>query len=219
MIPLSIVTGPAAVIPLDDVSTDVIIPTRHSLTSDRDSMGEHAFEALRCGADGVPDPNFPLNRPELQQAPFLIAGRNFACGSSREPAVWALAAIGIRVVVAQSFGDIFAQNATKNGMLALTLPADKWAEVRDAAMSGPLRLDLEEQVITWKSNRVAFSISARRRAALIHGLDEIAATLAMIGRVDAFQAEDKAVRPWVYQLRRQAALSSATIADPRDSPE
>ena len=99
------VTGKVAVLDRADVDTDQIIPKQFLKRIERSGYGQFLF------FDWVRDPDFFLNDPENRDAPILIAGRNFGCGSSREHAAWALEDFGFRVVIAPSFGDIFRANA------------------------------------------------------------------------------------------------------------
>src|SRR5215475_4217104 len=115
MQPFSKVVGPAAYLPRDNVDTDVIIRIERLTNVEREQLGGYAFEALRFSRDGTEDPDFVLNRPAFRTAPILIAGTNFGCGSSREGAVWALMARGVRCVIAESFGEIFYNNCFQNG--------------------------------------------------------------------------------------------------------
>ena len=87
---------------------------------------------------------FELSRQEYAGATILVAGRNFGCGSSREHAAWALQDYGFEVVVAPSFGDIFAANAAQIGLITIALPAE---QVRAVAAAGEVTVDLETQSI------------------------------------------------------------------------
>ncbi|HEX7942556.1 MAG TPA: 3-isopropylmalate dehydratase small subunit [Gemmatimonadaceae bacterium] len=93
------------VLPTENVDTDQIIPARFLTTTSRAGLGPNAFNDWRYLADGSPDPNFVLNKPESKGAEVLVAGHNFGCGSSREHAVWALAGAGFRAVVSSTFAD------------------------------------------------------------------------------------------------------------------
>src|SRR5437868_3064431 len=115
------VRGAAAPLLRSNIDTDVIIRVER-LTGMQDpqalaSLGKFAMETLRYLPDGSLDPDFIFNRPGFGQAPILLAGANFGCGSSREAAVWALWQMGLRAVLAPSFGDIFYSNCLLNGLL------------------------------------------------------------------------------------------------------
>ena len=84
-----------------NVDTDVIIPAEWLKTITREGLGKGAFESVRAQPDNVFDDE------RYAGSPILIAGDNFGCGSSREHAVWTLADLGLRCVIAPSFGEIF----------------------------------------------------------------------------------------------------------------
>src|ERR1700689_1988805 len=105
------VTGRAVVLDRPNVDTDQIIPAAWLKRVERTGFAPGLFSAWRA------DPDFVLNQPGADEAKILIAGSNFGCGSSREHAVWALQGLGIRCVIAPSYGDIFFSNCFQNGML------------------------------------------------------------------------------------------------------
>lgn len=174
-----------------NIDTDVIIPARYLKTITRAGLGQGAFAALRTTPDNVFDRH--------AGAPILIAGANFGCGSSREHAPWALADLGIRVVIAPAFADIFAGNAFKNGLLLVTLPQTAIDRLLAVALGGqPITVDLEHQVVTTPfQDRFAFPMDPFRKQCLLDGLDEIGLTLAMAGRIAAHEARQAADRPWI----------------------
>lgn len=195
--------APAAPLMRHNVDTDVIITIDRLMALPRAEMGGYAFEVWRFLSDGSENPEFELNRPGFRDAEILIAGRNFGCGSSREMAVWALAGMGMRCVIAPSFGDIFANNCVKNGVLAIALPEDVVeglaAEAERVAGARPFTVDLETGILTTPGgDTVSFEIAAGDREALLSGLDEIGKTLELGARIDAFQARDREQRPWIY---------------------
>src|SRR5512146_2525921 len=131
---------------LPNLNTDQILPARYLKWPRSKGLGTVLFQDLRRDADGNERPDFPLNRPVWRDAKILVAGRNFGGGSSREAAVYALYDAGIRCVIAPSFGDIFAENAVKNGLLTATVPeADAAALVAAIAADPdqPVSVDLE----------------------------------------------------------------------------
>lgn len=194
MQPITRFEGLAAPLPLDNVDTDQIIPARF-LRKPRDSEYHRwLFHDLRFDAEGRLRPEFVLNRPPFDSATILIAGRNFGVGSSREAAVYALQAFGIRAVLAESFGDIHFNNALKNGLLPIRLPADRLAALRAAAEGGQLRLvvDLERNVVISPDGREdSFSIPAFDRDCLLRGVDEIGLTLTHLPEIEAFEARHR----------------------------
>ena len=146
---------------------------------------------------GAENPEFVLNQPRYRGAQILVCGEFFGTGSSREVAVWALASMGVRCVIAPSFGQIFFNNCFQNGLLPIVLPAAVVKNLmREAATEGkPFTVDLEKQTI---NGTVQFDISPRHKKMLLEGLDEIGLTLAMEPKIAAFQAADRAQRPWIY---------------------
>ena len=186
-------THTGLVAPLDrvDVDTDQIIPKQFLKRIGRTGYGQFLFHDWRACEDGSPDPDFSLNRPEYAGASILVAGRNFGCGSSREHAPWALTDFGFRAVIAPSFADIFRSNSFQNGLLPIELAEDEVAHVMAAAQSGggySMRVDLEAQQLSDKNGWHAdFSIDPFRRHCLLNGVDDIAHTLQLESRIQAFE--------------------------------
>ena len=200
--------GIAAPLPRANVNTDVLIRIERLVYIPRGQLGPYCFEAWRYRADGSEEADFVLNRPAYRNATILIAGANFGCGSSREAAVWSLAEMGFRCVIAPSFGDIFFNNCFQTGMLPIVLPAAAIAELMkeaecdasDAAAGKTFTIDLERQLIAAPSGaRVAFKVDAAKRRALLEGLEEIQMTLAREVEIADFQADDRRRRPWIYR--------------------
>ncbi|MBB3182228.1 3-isopropylmalate dehydratase small subunit [Variovorax sp. Sphag1AA] len=208
MQPFVSVTGAAAHLPRANIDTDVIVRIERLTTLTRDQLGPYALEALRYREDGSEEPGFVLNRPAFRGAPILLAGENFGCGSSREGAVWALMGMGIRCVIAPSFGDIFFNNCFQNGMLALRLPASEVETLARACADGSaLTVDLQGCTLTHEAvGTRPFSVDPLRREALLLGLDDIGLTLKDDALIRAWQAADRQRRPWAWP---------ASAAEPR----
>ena len=202
MQPFTILTGPAAPLLRDNLDTDVIIRIERLTGTPRDGMGAHAFEALRFLPGGAEDPGFVLNQPAFRGAPILVTGANFGCGSSREAAVWAMMGLGLRCVIAESFGDIFYGNCFQNGLLPVRLPGDAVRRLAGQCGGGaPVTVDLHGQAVTFPDGgQAAFTIEPMRRIALLEGLDDIGLTLRHAAEIAAFQAGDRLQRPWVWQV-------------------
>jgi len=184
----------------DNVDTDAIIPASYmrSLATDPASG---LFARWRLRTDGSPDPAFVLNDQRYRGARILLAGANFGCGSSRENAVWALAGGGYRCVIAQSFSDIFTQNALQNGVLPLVLDAADHARLAAAAISTtPVQatIDVAARQVEWTGAApVAFPLDDRQQDRLLRGLDPIAETLREESRIERFRAAQRARAPWL----------------------
>lgn len=195
--------GIAAAIPVDNIDTDQIIPSREMKTVSRDGLGEGLFAGWRYTEPGgrTPVESFVLNRPEQAGTSVLISGANFGCGSSREHAVWALMDYGIRAVIAKSFGEIFHGNCLRNGILPIALPAAQVDTLLDAANGAEFVIDLESQTVRtlalpdWTGR---FEVAPYPKRLLLEGLDPIGLTLTQKPRIDAFLSADEAARPWVY---------------------
>jgi 3-isopropylmalate/(R)-2-methylmalate dehydratase small subunit len=192
-------TGRIAILDRPDVDTDQIVPKQFLKRIERTGYGEFVF------FDWMKDPAFELHRPEFRGASILLGGRNFACGSSREHAAWALQDYGFDVVIAPSFGDIFRSNAGKNGLLAVTLPEDELERLKESVdldRGSELTVDLERQVVVAPDGReVPFEIDPSIRHRLLHGLDDIDITL---GHEDAIAAYEAAHPSPVDTLARPA---------------
>jgi 3-isopropylmalate/(R)-2-methylmalate dehydratase small subunit len=178
------VTSRAVVLDRPDVDTDQIIPKQFLKRIERSGYGEFLF------FDWAKDPDFELNRPEYEGAQILIAGRNFACGSSREHAAWALEDAGFRVILAPSYSDIFRSNAVKTGLAPIELSEEALAELKDAVSdTNELTVDLEALEVTHPSGvSVPFELDPYSRETLLHGLDDIARTLKREDKIAAFEA-------------------------------
>jgi 3-isopropylmalate/(R)-2-methylmalate dehydratase small subunit len=187
---LKSVTSNVAVLDRNDVDTDQIMPKQFLKRIERTGYGEFLF------FEWMKDPRFELHRPEYRGAEILIAGRNFACGSSREHAAWGLEDYGFRVILAPSYSDIFRSNAVKSGLAPIELCEVALAELKAAvAETNELTVDLEAMEISHPCGlRIPFELDPYARETLLYGLDDIARTL---------QREDKIA---AYEARRRAQL-------------
>lgn len=202
MTPFTRHRGIAVPLRVDDMNTDVIIPTQRAIHVPRGQLGPHAFEPLRHDATGAPRPDFPLNMARYAGASILVAGRNFGCGSSREMAVWALMDAGFRCVIAPGFGDIFLQNCAKTGLLPLELPEDRVAALMTALEGAEvprMTVDLDRLTLTGPDDRsVEFAIDPALRQIFLLGLDDISQTLRHLPAIRDFIAADRLARPWIH---------------------
>ena len=208
--PFNKLTAIAAPIMRVNIDTDVIIRIERLVgNSVRGTLGRWAFGSLRYLADGSENPDFILNREPYRQAEILITGPNFGCGSSREGAVWSLQEMGIRALIGSGFGDIFFANCFQNGILPIVVDEEivgaLATEVEATQGAGRISIDLDSQTITSPSGKQhTFEIDPRRREGLLQGLDEVALTLLRDDEIRAFQAADRAARPWIYFARKSA---------------
>jgi 3-isopropylmalate/(R)-2-methylmalate dehydratase small subunit len=168
---ISHVEGTAIVVPGNDIDTDQIIPARFMKVVTFDGLGEYAFFDLRFSADGEKKPH-PFNEDRFAGASVLVVNRNFGCGSSREHAPQALMRSGIKVVVGESFAEIFAGNCTAMGIPTITLSHEEILEVMkmiDADPTTPVSVDLPSSVMTVGGRSYTFDMPAAYRSALIAG--------------------------------------------------
>ncbi|MGY2736006.1 3-isopropylmalate dehydratase small subunit [Sphingomonas sp. UYP23] len=202
MDPVTHVSGKAYPWGQKNVDTDVIIPAHWLKTITREGLGKGAFETVRAVPGNI------FDDPRYAGSPMLIAGDNFGCGSSREHAAWALADMGIRVVLAPSFSDIFSGNAFKNGIVAVVLPQDAIDRLIEVAQDQPITVDLETMTVTTPyQDRFGFELDAFRRQCLMEGLDEIGLTLARDTAISKYEAGVAAHRPWMSGDRAHASTS------------
>ncbi len=200
------------VAPLDraNVDTDAIIPKQFLKSIKRSGFGPNAFDEWRYLDHGEPgmdnskrpvNPEFVLNQPRYRGAQILLTRENFGCGSSREHAPWALEDYGFRAIIAPSFADIFFNNCFKNGLLPITLDAEKvdaLFRAVDASVGYKLAIDLEQQTMTGPDGSVyPFTVDAFRKHCLLNGLDDIGLTLQHVDEIAAFEARHRAAHPWL----------------------
>jgi len=193
MEPFRTLTSLAAPLDRTNVDTDQIIPKQFLKRIERTGYGDFLFYDWRRTASGEPDSTFVLNDRRYRDAKILIAGKNFACGSSREHAAWALSDYGFRAVIAPTFADIFFSNAGKNGIVLVRLNEEQVAGLLHKAQTIPgyqLTVSLEEQAVTdIHGFRATFEIDPFRKFCLIEGLDDIGLTLRHAAALDTFEAK------------------------------
>jgi 3-isopropylmalate dehydrogenase len=216
MTPFTSLTAVAVAVARANIDTDVLIPINRLIDNAPIALGPYLFEAWRYLPDGSPDPAFPLNQPRYAGAEILVAGENFGCGSSREHAVWAAVAFGIRCVIAPSFGDIFRANCFQNGVLPLVLPEEQveriTAELSEGARSPTMEIDLVEQCVVTPAGRIVhFEFDSERRQALLEGLDDIGMTLKLAPTIRFFEVDDAEARPWNYRTTKEISVQQLLI--------
>ncbi len=184
-------TSRVLALPIDNIDTDQIIPARYLKTTTRAGLGSGLFYGWRYDANGGPQPDFALNRPDAAGCGILLAGDNFGCGSSREHAPWALLDFGFRAIVSTSFADIFRNNALKNGLMPVALDAATHRRLLDLAAAGPLELtvDLEAQQIVLPDGETAgFPVDPFSRRCLLDGVDELGYLGHLAPQIEAYEA-------------------------------
>jgi 3-isopropylmalate/(R)-2-methylmalate dehydratase small subunit len=181
-----------AVLPVDNIDTDQIIPARFLKTISKVGLGDQLFFDWRYEADGSPKADFPLNQEPAKSAKVLLAGDNFGCGSSREHAPWALTQFGFRAVISTSFADIFKGNSLKNSLLPIVVPRDVHAKLLETLRADPLArvsVDLESQTLFLPDDTlVEFPVDAFSKTCLLEGVDELGFLLKHGPEIAAFEA-------------------------------
>lgn len=193
-------TAKACPLMIPNLNTDQILPARYLKWPRSRGLGAVVFHDFRLDAEGRPRADIPLNQDVYSDARILLAGRNFGGGSSREAAVYALYDHGFRCVIAPSFGDIFAQNAVKNGLLTAVATEAEIAELAAAISAAPAQtidVDLERQTISSGTWNCTFMIDPISRNQLLNGWDDVDLTDSYREQITAFRAKDNAARPWV----------------------
>lgn len=188
-----------------NIDTDQITPGRELARMHQKGQGYKSslFSNLRYIGDRTPNPDFILNQEPWSRGVFLLADRNFGCGSSRETAPKALREYGFRAVIAPSFAGIFFSNSFRNGLLPVELPIEQVSELArqmEAAKGrAEISVDLRDETVT-APDGTSFSFRAPRvlREMLLEGLDEVAVTLSRSTAIAAFRAQDRVKRPWAY---------------------
>ena len=189
MIPFTNFESRLIKLPINNVDTDQIIPARFLKTTSKIGLDKQLFNDWRYDAEGNPNPEFVINRPESQGVQVLLAGDNFGCGSSREHAPWALTQWGLRAVISTSFADIFKQNSLKNSLLPIEVPPDVHAELFAAPAGATVKIDLPNQTLTTPGGRsVQFPVDAFSKHCLVKGVDELGYILEQAPEIAAYEA-------------------------------
>ncbi|WP_077309949.1 3-isopropylmalate dehydratase small subunit [Terribacillus halophilus] len=190
MEPINTHNGLVYPLPKRNVDTDQIIPKQFLKRIERSGFGQFLFYNWRFDDDGQPRQDFTLNEPKYKGASVLIAGDNFGCGSSREHAPWALLDYGFKVIIAPSFADIFYNNTTKNGILAIKLSEEQVDYLLKQAEKNSyiLTIDLKNQIVYDNLEfKAGFDIPAYHKHMLLNGLDEIGITLTYADQIKQFE--------------------------------
>jgi len=203
-------TGLVAAFDRSNIDTDAIIPKQYLKSIKRSGFGINLFDDWRYLDPGEPgqdhsqrrlNPDFILNRDPYSAAQILLARENFACGSSREHAVWALMDFGFKVAIAPSFADIFYNNSFKNGFLPIALgeePVDQLFDELQGQQDYQLGVDLERQVVSTASGvEIAFEIDEFRKYCLLNGLDDIGLTMQKSEQIKSFEQQYYQKLPWL----------------------
>lgn len=186
--PLQVLTSQCVVLSQANIDTDQIIPARFLTTTSREGLGKAVFHDWRYEADGSPKPEAVLNRIDPSERRILLAGPNFACGSSREHAPWALVDYGFRAVIATSIADIFTSNALKTGLLPIEVDQAVWDDLA-AFPDQPVTIDLDVgEIRRGNAAPAPFTLERFARRCLLDGVDTLGWLQARLPDIAAYEA-------------------------------
>ena len=187
-----------AFLPIMNIDTDKIIPKQFLKTIKRSGLGKSLFYEMRYDEKGIPIKGFVLDSNPYKNSEILITGKNFGCGSSREHAPWALLDFGIRVIVSESFADIFYNNCFKNGILPIVVNEKIIEELAEYFnRKENIEVKLMEQEIIYGNKSFKFEIDSFKKKCLLEGLVDIALSLERIKKIESFETDMVKSKPWI----------------------
>ena len=188
-----------AYISLMNIDTDKIIPKQFLKTIKRSGLGKNLFYEMRFDEKGKPISGFILDNDPYSKSKILITGKNFGCGSSREHAPWALLDFGIRVIISESFADIFYNNCFKNGILPIVANKNTINELSEySSRKENIEVRLTEQEILYGNKSFKFELDTFKKKCLLEGLDDIALSLESIDKIISYEKNLKNTKPWIF---------------------
>jgi 3-isopropylmalate/(R)-2-methylmalate dehydratase small subunit len=201
--------GQAVPLERDNIDTDQIIPKQFLKSIKKSGFGQNLFDAWRYEDEGFPgqdvsvrktNKDFILNQEKFLDSDILISKKNIGCGSSREHAVWSLLDYGFKVVIAESFADIFYNNCFNNGLLPIVLDSKEIDQLLDLAdQRQQIEIDLENQIIFSVDSEIAnFDIDPFRKKCILEGLDEIGLSLTHSEQIKEFEKNRILDSPWIF---------------------
>ena len=201
--------GQAVPLERDNIDTDQIIPKQFLKSIKKSGFGQNLFDAWRYEDEGFPgqdvslrkiNKDFIFNQKKFLDSDILISKKNFGCGSSREHAVWSLLDYGFKVVIAESFADIFYNNCFNNGLLPIVLDSKEIDQLLDLAdQRQQIEIDLENQIIFSVDSEIAhFDIDPFRKKCILEGLDEIGLSLTHSEQIKEFEKNRILDSPWIF---------------------
>ena len=201
--------GQAVPLNRDNIDTDQIIPKQFLKSIKKSGFGPNLFDAWRYEDEGFPgqdisnrkiNKEFILKQEKFINSDILISKKNFGCGSSREHAVWSLMDFGFKVVIAESFADIFYNNCFNNGLLPIAISEQEISTLLDLSNKRKeIEIDLQNQIIFVEDNEIAhFEIDPFRKKCILEGLDEIGLSLTHSSEIKEFERKHYLKSPWIF---------------------
>jgi 3-isopropylmalate/(R)-2-methylmalate dehydratase small subunit len=187
-----------AYLPIMNIDTDKIIPKQFLKTIKRSGLGKSLFYEMRFDENGNPIKGFILDSDPYKSSKILVSGKNFGCGSSREHAPWALLDFGIKVIISESFADIFYNNCFKNGILPIVVEETIIKELAEySKRKDNIQIKLEEQKIIYGNKNYNFKLEPFKKKCLLEGLDDIALSLERLENIKSFEKKMNQSKPWI----------------------
>ena len=187
-----------AYLPIMNIDTDKIIPKQFLKTIKRSGLGKSLFYEMRFDENGNPIKGFILDSDPYKSSKILVSGKNFGCGSSREHAPWALLDFGIKVIISESFADIFYNNCFKNGILPIVVEGTIIKELAEySKRKDNIQIKLEEQKIIYGNKNYNFKLEPFKKKCLLEGLDDIALSLERLENIKSFEKKMNQSKPWI----------------------
>jgi len=187
-----------AYIPLINIDTDKIIPKQFLKTIKRSGLVKSLFYEMRFDEKGNPIKGFILDQEPFNNSKILITGKNFGCGSSREHAPWALLDFGIKVIVSESFADIFYNNCFKNGILPIVAKGEIINELKNySTRKENIEVKLKEQELVYGNKIFKFELDSFKKKCLLEGLDDIALSFKKVKNIENFENKISQDKPWL----------------------
>ena len=191
--PFQVLTSKTVTLSQANIDTDQIIPARFLTTTTREGLGKAAFHDWRYEDDGSEKPEAILNRIDPAEHRILLAGKNFACGSSREHAPWALLDYGFKAVISTEIADIFTSNALKNGLLPIVVSQAVWDDLASQP-DQPVTIDLQaNQIQRGNAEPVSFGVESFARQCLLDGVDTLGWLQANMPEIEAYERSRETV--------------------------
>lgn len=185
-----------------DIDTDQVFPSRFQNRVDGIAdLSAYFFRDQRYDAEGAVIAGAPLNDPRLKGACIVVSPRNYACGSARPGAIFAHRDFGIRVLISESFGQVFPTVCYKFGVVAIDLPRDAMQTITDHLAAWPtanLEIDFAAQTISLGGpDVISFQLDEHVRDIAISGKDELALTLEHLPDIERFEETRSRTLPWL----------------------
>ena len=188
----------AAPIAIDNLDTDQIMPKQFLRTITKEGLDKGCLYDLRFDENGAKRSDFSLNQDKFKNAGIIIAGKNFGCGSSREHAVWGLQQLGVKAIIAPSYGEIFFGNSINNRLLTIILLSNEVDELMDLVENGDnnIEIDVKNLVVKTSKKDYHFKMQKRHKQMIIENIDMITLSLRSKEKIEIFEKNHFQNNPW-----------------------